>query len=153
VRGGRKIEFADRPTVRADMPTGDSAAATQRARWEGGRIRMIAEHSIGLAAEIVRGDAKLIEPLLDLLLLPLAFQVVLLLITLTIPFTPGRIYALAALAVAGLHVIAGIRVGGGNLEDVTALLAAPFYVVWKLAMSPSILRAARHASPWVRTER
>jgi cellulose synthase/poly-beta-1,6-N-acetylglucosamine synthase-like glycosyltransferase len=72
VRSGRKIEFADGTTVRADMPTCAPGASTQRARWEGGRIRMIGQHSIGLAAEIVRGNVKLIEPLLELWLLPLA---------------------------------------------------------------------------------
>jgi cellulose synthase/poly-beta-1,6-N-acetylglucosamine synthase-like glycosyltransferase len=153
VRNGRKIEFADRTTVRADMPTGAYGAATQRARWEGGRLRMIAQHSIGLAAEIARGNTKLIEPLLELLLLPLAFQVVLLLIAVTLPFAPSRIYAIAALAVVGLHVIAGIKVGGGSIEDLAALLAAPFYVAWKLTMSPLILRAARRDAAWVRTER
>jgi cellulose synthase/poly-beta-1,6-N-acetylglucosamine synthase-like glycosyltransferase len=153
VRDGRKIEFADRTTVRADMPAGEAGAAPQRARWEGGRIRMIVQHSAVLVAGIVRGNTKLIEPLLELLLLPLAFQVFLLLITLTIPFTPGRVYSLAALIVVGVHVIAGIGVGGGNLVDVAALLAAPFYVIWKLAMAPLILRAARHDSLWIRTER
>lgn len=153
VRGGRKIQFADRATVRAEMPAGGSGAVTQRARWEGGRIRMIAQHSTSLAAEIVRGDAQLIEPLLELLLLPLAFQVVLLLITLTIPFVPARAYALAALAVVGVHVVAGIKVGGGSIDDFASLLAAPFYIVWKLKMSSSILRLARHNAPWIRTER
>ena len=153
VRNGRRIAFADRTTVYADMPAGSSSAATQRARWEGGRLRMIADHSIALAAEILRGNTKLAEPLLELLLLPLAYQVVLLLITLVIPFTPARIYALAGLSVVSIHVVAGILVGGGDLDDFASLLAAPLYLIWKLAMSRMILKTARRDSSWLRTER
>ena len=153
VRNGRRIEFADRTIVYADMPAGSSSAATQRARWEGGRLRMIADHSIALAAEILRGNTKLAEPLLELLLLPLAYQVVLLLITLVIPFTPARIYALAGLSVVSIHVVAGILVGGGDLDDFASLLAAPLYLIWKLAMSRMILKTARRDSSWLRTER
>jgi cellulose synthase/poly-beta-1,6-N-acetylglucosamine synthase-like glycosyltransferase len=153
VRDGRRIGFADRTTVYADMPPGSSSAATQRARWEGGRLRMIADHSIGLAAEILRGNPKLAEPLLELLLFPLAYQVVLLLITLAIPFTPARIYALAGLSVVSVHVVAGILVGGGNLDDFASLLAAPLYLIWKLANSRLILKTARRDSSWLRTER
>ncbi len=153
VRGGRRIEFADRTTVRADMPVGGSGAVTQRARWEGGRIRMIADHSTTLITGILHGNIKLVEPLLELLLLPLTFQVVLLLTTVFIPFRASRLYALSGLAVVGAHVVAGIRVGGGSLKDLTSLFAAPVFVAWKLMMVPSIVKMARDNSPWIRTER
>jgi len=153
VRDGRRIEFADRTTVRADMPAGGSGAATQRARWEGGRFRMIANHSTGLAGEILRGNGKLAEPLLELVLFPLGYQVALLLTALAIPFTPVRIYALAALSVVVIHVVGAIVVGGGNLEDFVSLLAAPVYLAWKLAIAPLIFKSARHNASWVRTSR
>jgi cellulose synthase/poly-beta-1,6-N-acetylglucosamine synthase-like glycosyltransferase len=152
-RDGRRIEFADRTTVRADMPVGAAGASTQRARWEGGRLRMIADHAARLAAEIVGGNLKLIEPLLDLLLPPLSFQVILLLITLMLPFAAARLYALTALAVIVAHVAAAIVVGGGNVEDLVSLAAAPFYVAWKLTISPIIFRSASHSASWIRTER
>jgi cellulose synthase/poly-beta-1,6-N-acetylglucosamine synthase-like glycosyltransferase len=153
VRDGRRIEFADRTTVRADMPSGGAGAETQRARWEGGRIRMIGDQAAGHAAEIFRGNIGLVEPLLELLLLPLAYQVVLLLVILAIPFAPVQIYALAGLALVGVHVAAAIVVGGGNIDDFAALAAAPFYVTWKLALSPFIFKMARHNTSWIRTER
>jgi cellulose synthase/poly-beta-1,6-N-acetylglucosamine synthase-like glycosyltransferase len=153
VRVCRRIEFADRTTVRAEMPAAGPGASTQRARWEGGRLRMLADHSAGLAAGILRGNVRLAEPLLDLLLLPLAFQVALLLATAAIPFTPARIYAFAALVMIVVHVAAGIIVGGGNFDDFSSLAAAPFYIGWKLAMSPLIFRMARRNASWIRTER
>ena len=114
---------------------------------------MLADHSASLAAGILRGNARLAEPLLDLLLLPLAFQVALLLATLAVPFAPARIYAFAALAMIVVHVAAGIIVGGGNFDDFASLAAAPFYIGWKLAISPLIFRMARRNASWIRTER
>jgi hypothetical protein len=59
----------------------------------------------------------------------------------------------AALALVALHVGAGVIVGGGGMRDLAALAAAPFYILWKLAAAPGILRSARRAAPWIRTSR
>lgn len=153
VRSGRRVQFADETTVRADMPVGGRGVDTQRARWEGGRFRMIRETVPLLSGEVLRGQTRLLEPLFELLLLPLAFHVVLLMAALVIPSLPSQLYALLGLAVVGIHVCAGIVVGGGGPRDVLALFAAPFYVVWKLGLSRAIARASRRETDWVRTER
>jgi len=153
VRFGRKISFADRTIVRAEMPPGGRGAATQRARWEGGRLRMIAQNVPALAREVVKGNFRLFEPMLELLLLPLTFHVLILAGTAAIPFAPGRIYALAALALVAVHVSAGVIVGGGDERDFAALLAVPFYIAWKLTLSPYIFRSARRNAEWIRTQR
>jgi cellulose synthase/poly-beta-1,6-N-acetylglucosamine synthase-like glycosyltransferase len=70
VQSGRRIAFADDTAVRAMMPIAGRGAETQRARWEGGRFSMIAQNAPRLALEIIHGRLELIEPLLDLLLLP-----------------------------------------------------------------------------------
>ncbi len=67
--------------------------------------------------------------------MPLAFHVTLLGLTALMPFGIARIYALFALALVAVHVVAGILVGGGDWRDFGALLWAPFYVAWKLAAS------------------
>jgi cellulose synthase/poly-beta-1,6-N-acetylglucosamine synthase-like glycosyltransferase len=153
VRTGRVVRFADAVTVKADMPAGGQGAKTQRARWEGGRLRMAAQAVPSLLMEILRGRIRLIEPLLELLLLPLAFHVVLLLAALVPPFAPTRIYAICGLCVVALHIVAAIRVGGGGLKEFAALAAAPFYIVWKAMLIPAMLRTARKDAEWVRTER
>jgi len=153
VRSGRRIAFADGTTVRAMMPSAGRGVETQRARWEGGRFSMLAQNAPGLAREILHGRLELIEPLLDLLLLPLAFQVMLLAITATIPFAPARIYALIGLLLVGCHICAGIIVGGGSWRDFAALMSAPLYMLWKLKMAPQIIRSASINTPWMRTER
>jgi hypothetical protein len=55
VKAGLRVDFLEGTTVRADQPLGDAAEKTQRARWEGGRFRMIREHAPKLLAEVVRG--------------------------------------------------------------------------------------------------
>ena len=153
VRSGRRVAFADRATVLASMPTGGRGVRTQRARWEGGRLRMVREAGPGLVAAVAAGSWRLFEPLLELLLLPLASHVLVLALALALPWEPGRVCALVGLIVVAAHVLAGIAVGGGGWRDLAALAAAPFYVAWKLALMPAIARASRRDTDWVRTER
>jgi len=153
VRSDRRIAFADRTTVRGEMPTGTHGARTQRARWEGGRLRMIAQNVPTLTREVIGGRFRLLEPLLDLLLLPLGFHLVMLAMTLAIPYAAARIYAASAIGLVAFHVGAGIAVSGGGISDVLSLLAAPFYILWKVAVTPEIFRSGRRKAAWVRTER
>ncbi|HXF38100.1 MAG TPA: glycosyltransferase family 2 protein [Blastocatellia bacterium] len=153
VRAGRKVRFADGTSVKAEMPTGGKGARTQRARWEGGRFRTIASSAPGLAVRVLKGELNLIEPLFELLLLPLAFHVLLLLAALIPPFAPSRIYAAAGLGVVALHIVAALWVGGGGFKDIWALACAPFYIVWKAALLPKMLLASKKDAEWVRTER
>jgi len=153
VKSGRRIAFANGTTVRGMMPIGGRGVETQRARWEGGRFRMIAQNAPALAREVLAGRLELAEPMLELLLLPLAFHTTLLAITAAVPFAPARIYTLVAFALIGFHICAGIVVGGGNWRDFAALVAAPFYILWKLTMVSKIFRSASLDTPWMRTER
>ena len=153
VRAGRRVQFVDDAAVYGDIPVAGAGVKTQRARWEGGRFRMAFEKGPGLLGEVLRGRFALLEPCLDLLLLPLAFHVVLLLLAAAIPFWLARDIGLAGLAVVVVHLFAAIRVGGGSLKDVAVLLAAPFYVVWKILLIPRLVRTSRSGAAWVRTER
>jgi hypothetical protein len=77
------------------MPEGGSGAETQRARWDGGRFRMISQWTLPLTARVLTGRLRLLEPLLELILLPLAFHLCLLLLALLTPDTSVRVAALA----------------------------------------------------------
>lgn len=153
VRNGCKVHFVDGVTVFGEMPTGGRGVATQRSRWEGGRFRMIAELSPQLLREVLRGRLRLLEPLLELLLLPLSFHVALLLLALSTPEHAVRGYAAGALALVIIHLLAAVAVGGGGWRDASALFTAPFYMLWKLRMLPALLRNARQEAHWVRTDR
>ncbi len=153
VRQGERVRFVEEAVVAADAPPGDQGARTQRARWEGGRFRMIVEHAPKLAGEVLRGRLRLLEPLLELLLLPLAFHVLLLVALVALPTWTAKNYALFALGLVFVHVLAAIRAGGGSLADLKALAAAPFYVGWKLLLLPKVFATARRSADWSRTER
>jgi cellulose synthase/poly-beta-1,6-N-acetylglucosamine synthase-like glycosyltransferase len=153
VEAGKRIVFADRTRVRAEVPSGGRAASTQRARWEGGRLRTAIQNLPRLAGGAISGKPHLVEPALELLLLPLAYHVSILGLIAVMPCVLARIYACLALALVALHVTAGIIVGGGDWTDFAALLGAPFYVAWKLVALPKTMQSARSTAPWIRTER
>jgi cellulose synthase/poly-beta-1,6-N-acetylglucosamine synthase-like glycosyltransferase len=153
VRAGLTVRFVDTATVYGEMPLSNKGASTQRARWEGGRFRMIRESAPGLAREVCRGQFRLLEPLLELLLLPLGFHVLMLLFALTTPMAAVRYYVAAALTLVAAHILAAIAIGGGGWRDVGALFVAPLYLLWKLRIIPQLIRNSGRSTAWVRTER
>ncbi len=153
VSAGRKVMFVDTTAVYGDMPSTGSGVSNQRARWEGGRFRMIREKAPQLFRSILAGQPSLIEPLGELLLLPIALHTLLLLLAAATPSWPVRAAAVASLGLVGLHLVAAIFVTGGGVQDVACLFAAPFYLIWKVLMIPRILKSARPETAWVRTER
>lgn len=153
VQTGLRVDFLEDTTVRADQPLGDTAEKTQRARWEGGRFRMIREHAPKLLRQVLRGRVELVEPLGELLLLPLGLHTGALATLAALPFPPTQIYAAFGLGLVGAHVLAAELTGGGTREDVVALAKAPAYVFWKLRVLPNVLGASRKTQEWVRTAR
>lgn len=153
VREGFSVRFVEETSVSAPVPESPEGQTTQRARWEGGRFRMIREHAPALAGEVLGGRVELLEPLGELLLLPLATHVGLLGATLLIPFPPTQLYAAGALAVVAAHVAVAMKVGGAGREELGALAGVPLYVVKKAALLPTLFRASRKEHAWVRTAR
>jgi cellulose synthase/poly-beta-1,6-N-acetylglucosamine synthase-like glycosyltransferase len=152
VAAGERVEFISDATVFGEIPTGGEAARVQRSRWEGGRLRMAREWIPRLTAGVARGQWRLIEPLLDLLTFPLAYQVLLLALLTVLP-APFRAYAEGALAVVALHVVFATFLGGHPLKSALALAAAPFYVVWKVTTLDAVFSASRRGARWIRTGR
>jgi cellulose synthase/poly-beta-1,6-N-acetylglucosamine synthase-like glycosyltransferase len=153
VRAGIRVEFLNSASVLGEMPVGGRGAATQRSRWEGGRLRMAKEWSIPLLWEVLRGRISLVEPLLDILGLPLAFEVLLLCCGLCLPVSWLRLYAIGGLAIIALHLLAAAVFGPGFRASARILVAAPGYIIWKLSMLTRIWRASQGDAAWVRTHR
>lgn len=153
VRAGKRVRFAEKTSVFGEIPEERDGAKTQRARWEGGRFRMIREKVPGLAWNVIQGRWRSLEPLLELSLLPLAFHVTLLLCAASIPWMPARALGVGGLILVFLHLIFAILVGQGDWQDAATLLAAPFFVAWKLLLIPVLMRSSRTRTTWVRTER
>ncbi len=94
-----------------------------------------------------------IEPLLDLLLLPLALGVTLLAVAASAPFPAARLAGVCGLLVVAVHLMAAIAAGGGNWREAFSLIMAPFYVLWKLLLIPALIKNSAGKTVWVRTER
>jgi cellulose synthase/poly-beta-1,6-N-acetylglucosamine synthase-like glycosyltransferase len=157
IRAGIRVEFIDDATVLGEMPETSAAASTQRARWEGGRILMRRFWAKPLAVEVLRGHLRMLEPLLDLLAVPLATEAALLMITLIF----GRlaqsewlfVYALVGSLTIALYVVVAAMLGAEPGATLGALASTPGYMIWKLMMIPRTRLAARADAAWVRTAR
>jgi len=153
VQAGLRVRYLADAEVRAEMPVQAEAAGTQRARWEGGRFQMIRQHSLSLAIDVLRGRWRLLEPLLELLLLPLAYQVMLFALLALWPWPPTQAVGLTGLLMVALHVLSAARQSGvPGIFGV--LLQLPLYVFWKLARLGGILRLSGNKdATWERTRR
>lgn len=153
VRAGFRVRFTDRTAVFGEMPAQGKGVTTQRARWEGGRFRMIKDFAPQLLKEIFQGKLRLTEPLLELLLLPLAFHVVLLLLVLVQEIFWLRALGAICLSIVLFHLAAALWVGKARMKDVLALFFAPFYILWKLTLLRKLFQSAKPEVEWVSTER
>jgi cellulose synthase/poly-beta-1,6-N-acetylglucosamine synthase-like glycosyltransferase len=145
--------FVEEARVFAEVPAVGRGATTQSARWEGGRLRMLRCHGPSLLLQVLRGRLRLLEPLLDLAGLPLATEVVGLLLLLLLPVHALRLYAVAGMAILALHLLFAVYSGPDPSADLRALAQVPRYVVGKIGMLPSILRTTRSRAAWIRTSR
>jgi len=157
VRAGIRVEFLNHASVFGEMPETSAAATSQRARWEGGRILMRRLWSRPLAREVLRGRLRMIEPLLDLLAVPLATEAALLILTLTAGLA-AHLYLLVAYGVVGsavlaLYVTVAATLGPDPWKTLRALASAPAFLAWKVMMIPRTRLAANSDAAWVRTER
>lgn len=150
---GVQVQFAYDAVVRGEMPHSSKGAASQRARWEGGRLRLLLDHAPSLLVDVLRGRKNALEPLLDLLLLPLSYHLLLLCLLALLPMLWAKALALSGLAVLLLHVLAAARVAQLPRQYLLALLYVPFYLLWKMRQLPAILASAKRNAPWQRSQR
>jgi cellulose synthase/poly-beta-1,6-N-acetylglucosamine synthase-like glycosyltransferase len=153
VMAGLSVTWLDEACVRGDMPRDRAAGAQQRARWEGGRLRLLRERGAALAGRCIAGQWRVADALLDLLTWPLAWLVSLLLLAAAAGAPPVRLMALAGLTVLGMHVLLALRTMPARRHHLRALLGVPVYLMWKLCLVGRTWRAASRNAPWVRSQR
>lgn len=157
INAGYQVAFAHETQVNGEMPATEQQSRSQRSRWEGGRLRMLADFGPSLAGTCLKGQFRLLEPLADLLLLPLAYHVLLLLLALGLGALTGSsiilIISLLGLIIVVVHVMATIHVAGLGWDRLLVLCRVPFYLLWKIRMVGHTLHTARKNSAWIRTER
>lgn len=149
VLAGFSVVFIDSTTVRAEVPITEVAAQTQRARWEGGRLNVLLTYSPRMLHALTRGRWTVLEPMLDLACLPLAYVLgLVVVIFIGLPWVGG-----AFLGILAVHVVAAFAEDFRSLKDFRILLEVPRYVLWKLTLIPKILRRGRSDAAWERTGR
>ena len=158
VRSGRKVEFIATTCVWSDMPVTSAEAQSQRERWEGGRFRMVVDLAPKMLRDITTNkNLALIEPLLELLLMPLSYHIGLLMVLVVVGWVAASqfllLYGFFALALILGHVLIAMLLGKATRQDWKALASAPFYMLWKFAKLGSIMKSARKDTKWKRTSR
>ena len=96
VLSGKKVQFLHDAKVWSGMPPSKQGEATQRSRWEGGRANAAVTWLGPLLRQLIRGRLRTLEPLLDLMSLPIGYVAFLLLFALCLPLEWLRVYALVA---------------------------------------------------------
>jgi cellulose synthase/poly-beta-1,6-N-acetylglucosamine synthase-like glycosyltransferase len=150
---GERVRFLEEAMVTSDGPASGAGESVQQSRWQGGRVR-VAKMWLGpLLKQAVRGRMRLIEPMLDLAGLPMAFGVAALVAACFVPMLWVRLYAVISLSVVVTHVVAAAWAGPDVMGTLRVLAMAPVYILWKLRLVPGMLRASGARATWVRTER
>jgi 1,2-diacylglycerol 3-beta-glucosyltransferase len=173
LREGVRVGYAPEAVVRAQMPVTAAQGESQRARWEGGRYRLMARRvPLLLGAALRRRDCRMLWSACDLATLPLAEVVASLCVWAALStgawWVLPKSAALASTFACGtvaaaliVYVLWGLRVAGAGADTYKALLRVPTYVLWKLAVYVrGRLSGGRKAgappgadAEWVRTER
>lgn len=157
VRAGIRVHFLKEVAVYGEMPESSNAAGSQHARWEGGRIRMRRLWTWPLAASALHGRWREVEPLLDLLALPLGSEVALLGLALLLGVASGSFwltaYGTLGVVTVTLYLARAASLGPHPAECLKALASAPGYLLWKFLLLPKTRRAAQRDAAWMRTAR
>jgi cellulose synthase/poly-beta-1,6-N-acetylglucosamine synthase-like glycosyltransferase len=153
VMSGIKVQFLPDTQVCSGLPSSRQGEASQRSRWEGGRAHAAVSWFGPLLKQVLRGRMRALEPMLDLVSLPIGYAAVLLVPAACLPMAWLRIYVLFAAMVLTGHVLAAAWAGNDFGGDLRILCRVPGYVLWKLCVIPNLLRSSRADAMWVRTER
>lgn len=152
VEAGIRVHFLPNARVLSDFPVSEEGTRTQRVRWEGGRFLLQRTYGPRLFLKALSGKARILEPFLDLMSMPLSYEVLLLLSLAVLPGQPFRWFGAVGLSLIIVEIIAAIALFGRR-EDWKSLLEVPSYIIWKIAMLPRILLGSRKGGKWVRTKR
>jgi cellulose synthase/poly-beta-1,6-N-acetylglucosamine synthase-like glycosyltransferase len=157
----RRVVFVPKAIVAAIMPTSESAAVSQRQRWENGRGGIVKGRALSLVLKGLSGfKATFVDAALDLIVPPLAEQAALLasfaaMVGVYAAFGGHwhfPVMILASTAVAfGIYILGGFILGGAPALAYRALFFAPFYALWKIMVK--LRGSSAKSGAWVRTER
>ena len=153
VMAGERVRFIENAVVSSHCPPSSTGETVQQSRWQGGRMWVARKWILPLLGQVALGRVRMLEPMLDLACLPLAYGVAALLAECLIPLPWVRMYAVASLGVVVVHVLTAAWAGPDFLGTLRMLATAPVYILWKMRLVPGILKASSQRAKWVRTDR
>jgi len=153
VQAGLRVEWVDGAQVRGEVPLDAAAVGAQQARWEGGRLRLLANNGPELFQQAIIGRSGQLDLLADLLLLPLSLHTSLLLLAWALGGPWIHWLAEINLWMLVLHVVLAMQLIDASAAHWRALLGAPRYLLVKLARLPASWQAAARNAPWTRSKR
>lgn len=160
-RAGHRVWYAHEAHVLGEMVATEKESRSQRARWEGGRMKMVRAHGLPLLREAIEKRSLLLFDLaMDVLVPPLSWVVVAgvvggaasVAVALIDPFAwPLVLPWIAGLGMVSVYVLRGVAISGTGVRGLADLAAAPFYVGWKIVLA--VRGSSRAKNEWVRTAR
>ncbi|MGH2344083.1 MAG: glycosyltransferase family 2 protein, partial [Chloroflexota bacterium] len=157
LEGGIRVRYAPQTSVTADMPVSLRQARTQNVRWERGRLQLVRARGPRLLTEgLIRRDPARLDALMELVLPPLSIlgALAMLGLVLSTAFRVREAQRLACLVMAGLasYVFGGLFIARERPRAYFALLTAPPYAAWKVAVYIAAALGIKDTR-WLRTER
>lgn len=153
VAAGARVEWVDEAFVHAPLAPVRAAQVTQEARWEGGRFFVATRATGKLLAAIFRGNWRAFEMLAEAWSLPISRGVFALILAACVSVHWLHVYAMAGAVLILAYVLEAAFLGDDPRRDLAALASAPVHILWKLAITPLVLRQSRAGAEWARTQR
>lgn len=154
---GISVHYNPDAIIRSEMVTSGKNASSQRSRWEGGRFALVRRMTWPLLRHFFStGRSSYLTALAELAIPPLSMLVLI--------YAVGTIAALLLgnplwrIIAATWWTILVIYVASGQIQRKAPpatwaiLLAAPFYILWKIPIYAAMILRKKSAS-WVRTTR
>ena len=154
---GYGVEFVPEARVWGEMPTSLRGARSQNLRWEAGRWKVARRWSLPLLWRGLRRRSltlvdTAVEPLVPPLSVVAAMAAVAGLSGLSLGSAGLFVAGAASLGGLAVHVVGGMLVARAPLSAWRSLLAAPLYLVWKVALYGQALLGVG-GEKWVKTPR
>jgi cellulose synthase/poly-beta-1,6-N-acetylglucosamine synthase-like glycosyltransferase len=153
VIAGLRVVWVDEAIVRAPLAPVRSAQATQEARWEGGRFHVATRSTGKLILVILKGNWRAAGMLFEAWSLPISRGILALILAACLSVQWLHLYALAGAVLVLAYVLEAVFLGDKPWRDLAALTGAPVHILWKLAITPLVLRQSRGDAEWARTQR
>lgn len=149
----QRVEWVEDAFVHAPLAPVRSAQVSQEARWEGGRMHVATRATAKLLASVARGNWRACEMLFEAWSLPISRGILVLVLAAGLPVHWLHAFAIAGAALVIAYVLEAVYLGDNPWRDFAALAVAPLHILWKLAITPLVLRQSRGGAEWARTQR